>query len=200
MIAFSIYLYRLPRPVTNRIISIAVFRCFGNSHPLKLFEKNTSVFTLRNESQLSELLLFCGFCGFDALTLIIRLYWCCFGFLHLSNPTISVYNDMEPDILLEQLLKYAREAPIDDLPFFIGSMAEAKAIIHRRLLVVAPTQQVALPQLVNRKEAAKILGVSVYYLEAHTLPCQTRAGRKVLYDLEALRKYITTGHIPFQSR
>lgn len=103
---------------------------------------------------------------------------------------------MEPD----SVLALAEDTPVSGLPRLIGTLAEAMAVANRRLLAPAPTPTPELPQLVDRQEAAHILGVSRYYLENKTLPCQQRAGRKVLYNKAKLLKYVEQGHVPYGDR
>lgn len=109
---------------------------------------------------------------------------------------IFVYKGMEA----YGLVALAETTPVDALPNLIGLLAQAKAIAQQRLL--APAPPIEPPRLVSRKEAAKILGVSIYYLEAKRLPisCEQKIGRRTLYNLQLLTQYIKQGHVPFQGR
>jgi hypothetical protein len=98
------------------------------------------------------------------------------------------------------VLALVRSTRVDDLPRLIGTLSEAIAICQSRLLTPAPSSAPEGQQLVDRREAARILGVSRYYLEGKRLPCETRAGRKILYSKAKLEQYIRQGHIPFSDR
>jgi hypothetical protein len=101
----------------------------------------------------------------------------------------------------DDLVALAKTTPVADLPRLIGRMAEATAIANTRLLAIEPTPKADAPQLIDRKEAAQILGVSTFFLENKRLPfpCQTRAGRKILYNKQKLEQYIRQGHVPYEN-
>jgi hypothetical protein len=98
----------------------------------------------------------------------------------------------------DDILVVAKTAPVTDLPSFIGRLAEATAIANMRLLAPASVPESTSPRLVDRVTAAHILGVSRYYLEGKRLPCQTRAGRKILYNEAKLKQYVMQGHVPYE--
>jgi|tagenome__1003787_1003787.scaffolds.fasta_scaffold18916059_2 hypothetical protein len=99
------------------------------------------------------------------------------------------------------LVTIAQKIPIEGLPKFLGRLAEASAIAHMRLLTPPPVTQGGAPQLIDRRTAAAILGVSRFFLENKRLPCQVSgAGRKVLYNKQQLQRYIEKGHIPYEDR
>ena len=97
-------------------------------------------------------------------------------------------------------VEIAQSAPVTDLLELVGRLAQATAIVYQRLLAPASTTTPDTPQLVDRREAAHILGVSTFYLEGKYLPCQQRAGRKILYERRKLEQYIRQGHVPYQNR
>jgi hypothetical protein len=101
---------------------------------------------------------------------------------------------------IDDLLVTAKTTPVDALPRLIGILAEATAIATMRLLAPAPITTSESPVLVDRPAASHILGVSRYYLEGKRLPCETRAGRKILYNKQKLEEYIRRGHVPYEAR
>lgn len=101
----------------------------------------------------------------------------------------------------DELLVIAKNEPVDTLPHLIGLLSEGLAIANRRLLTPTPAPTTPEPpQLIDRKQAAALLGVSVFFLEGKHLPCQQRAGRKVLYDRRKLEEYIRRGNVPYSDR
>jgi hypothetical protein len=106
---------------------------------------------------------------------------------------------MSPDGT-DYLLELAKSTQVSGLPSLLGRLAEATAIASMRLLAPPPVTDSTTAQLVDRREAAKMLGVSIYFLENKTLPCQTRAGKKILYNRQKLEQYIKQGHVPYQTR
>ena len=93
-----------------------------------------------------------------------------------------------------------KTTPVPDLPELIGALAQATAIANMRLLTPASVPNNETPLLVDRREAARILGVSTYFLEGKRLPCQQRAGKKILYNRARLLKYVEQGHVPYEDR
>jgi hypothetical protein len=102
----------------------------------------------------------------------------------------------------DDLVTLAKTTPVDELPRLIGDLHEAIAVCSMRLLTPAPTPTTETPpQLVDRREASRILGVSTFYLETKRLPCEVRgAGRKILFNRQKLLRYIEQGHIPYEDR
>lgn len=89
-----------------------------------------------------------------------------------------------------EILEAARALPSEQLPAFIGLLAQATAEANARLLRPAP----ALPddsKLLNIAEASQVIGCSVHWLRRHPeLPCIRRIGKKVLFHSSELQKYI----------
>jgi hypothetical protein len=118
----------------------------------------------------------------------------------LTDPVFSVYTNMTPD-RADNILALAETTPVAQLPRLIGDLHEAIAVCNMRLLTPAPNPTTEAPQqLVDRREASRILGVSTYYLEGKRLSCETRAGRKILYPKSKLEQYVRQGHVPYEDR
>jgi hypothetical protein len=101
----------------------------------------------------------------------------------------------------DDLVKLAKITAVTELPRLIGCLSEAIAICNMRLLTPAPIPTTEAHQLIDRKEAARLLGVSTFFLETKYIPgAEQRAGRKALYNKAKLLDYIKRGHVPYQDR
>jgi len=88
------------------------------------------------------------------------------------------------------LLRAARELPVEELPVLIGQLEAAKAAAWARLAV--PQAQPEHDELLNVTEAAGRLGVSTDYLYTHhrDYAFTRRQGRKLLFSAIGIDTYI----------
>jgi len=89
------------------------------------------------------------------------------------------------------ILKAARDLPMEELPGLIGQLETAKATAWARLSSSAqPSQE--YDELLGIREAARRLGVSQDYLYARhsEYPFTRRQGRKLLFSAHGIDRHI----------
>jgi hypothetical protein len=91
--------------------------------------------------------------------------------------------------LLESLLAAACNLPTEQLPRFVGRLAEANAVAQARLL--APTPASGPDELLDVEQAAARLNLSESYLYRHHFPTfERRVGRRRLYSAAGIATFI----------
>jgi len=92
---------------------------------------------------------------------------------------------------LEAVLNAARALDPGDLPRFLGHLEEIRATALARLTTPA-AQPAVHDELLDVKEAAKRLGVSVKYLYSNhaRLPFTRSMGNRRLFSAQGIEKYI----------
>jgi hypothetical protein len=91
---------------------------------------------------------------------------------------------------IECVLKLCKEVPPDQLPQFIGELAEVSAVCFARLATPAP--ETKSDALLDVKQAAARMRVSpsLLYKRAGKFPFTKRIGRKLLFSSAGLDAYL----------
>jgi hypothetical protein len=95
----------------------------------------------------------------------------------------------------ENVLRAARDLPVEELPELIGQLEAAKATAWARLTTPSNGTQ-DYDQLLNVQTAAARLGVSEDYLYRHhqQYSFTRRQGRKLLFSAVGIEQFIKQNH------
>jgi excisionase family DNA binding protein len=99
----------------------------------------------------------------------------------------------------QNVLRAARELPVDALPRLLGDLEEIRATAMARLTAPVPAAS-QLDELLDVDEAARRLGTSKDYLYRNhaRLPFTRRIGRSLRFSALGIEKYIRQ-HCPLDS-
>ena len=92
---------------------------------------------------------------------------------------------------LRQILQLARTMTPEELPRFLGELEEIRSTAFTRMITPAQTRTVP-DELIDAKEAAPRLGVSVSYLyhKHKHLPFTRHQGRNLLFSSKGIEEHI----------
>lgn len=110
-----------------------------------------------------------------------------------DREAVSGSADAPAGILARQLVRAVSEAPAEELPALVGTLAQAQALALARLTTPHPSDHSADARdgNISVEEAARRLGISPSYIykNAKSLPFVVRIGRRLVCSPSRLEKW-----------